>query len=54
MFLADLIKKAKECSFHFSTGWIPLKYEGQDVEINFAPEGDNDKGWVINLKIEKK
>ena len=54
MTLAELIKHAISVGNQFSTSWIPLKLDGEDVDITFTPEGSNDTEWVINLKIEKK
>ena len=54
MTLAELIIKAKECNNMFSTAWVPLKLDGQDVDISFEPEGSNYTGWVVNIKVEKK
>ena len=54
MTLADLMYKARQCGDNFNTAWIPLKLNGQDVDISFEPEGSNDTGWIINIKVEKK
>ena len=54
MTLAELITKAELCGRRFSTAYIPLKFDGQDVEISLEPIHSYPDGWIINLKIEKK
>lgn len=48
------MKRASEIGSKFNSWQIPLKCEGQDVEITFDVAGSNEKGWVINLMIEKE
>ena len=52
MTLAELIQKADEAQRSFTTAWIPLKYEGHDVDIDFDIAGDNEHGFVINMRIK--
>ena len=54
MTLAELIQDAQRVGDLFTSAWIPLKLDGQDADISFEPEGNNENGWVVNLKIEKK
>lgn len=55
MTLAQLINEAMHCGRKFSSSWIPLKLDGQEVEISFTPKRTKDSiGWEINLNIEKR
>lgn len=53
MTLATLMYEAKNLSMQFSSAAIPIKYEGEDVELMLVPAEENGK-YVINLYIEKK
>lgn len=54
MTLAALMYEAKNLSMQFSSAAIPIKYEGEDVEIMLVPAEDEKEGYIINLYIEKK
>ena len=54
MTLAELIQRAGDINKQVSTAWIPLKLDGQNVNITFKLDVDKTWNYVINLKIEKK
>ena len=54
MTLGRLIRTAEIVGNQFITWDIPLKLDGQDVDISFETIHSYPDGWIINLKIEKK
>ena len=52
MTLLQLINRARETGNMFSTWDIPVKLNGNDVDITFTPEGSNETGYVIRMNIE--
>ena len=52
MTLAELIRKSQAVNSQLSTSWIPLKYEGRDVNIDFDIAGDYEHGYLINMIIK--
>ena len=53
MTLAELIAKAQAVNSQISTAWIPIKYEGQNINVRFDLAGNSDRGYVVNMIIEK-
>ena len=52
MTLAELIKKASIIQAQLTTASIPLKLDGEEVEIDFDIAGDYEKGYVVNMIIK--
>lgn len=54
MTLAELIIKATGVGNRFNTAWIPLKYNGKDIDINFTSEESNESPrYIINMTIKQ-
>lgn len=52
--LSELYKKMQKVGNLFSTWQIPLRYQGQPVQVTLQPTKENGKDWFIDVEINDK